>query len=328
MIKRDMKVRNLAIAVALSGIFLTSCGTTGGTTVRGDETGSEDFIFPEIQQADPIPEPEQQPIITAKKDKSVAVQNSVAEVLKNKGVATTGKNNSNTADNSLEGNWVIIKAGEYKIEQDEDMPYLIFESSKGKFYANNGCNIINGKYTVGADKTVRFADVLTTMMLCADVGYQNEISAVLSDGVSVKTAIVQKNNESYLTLSRDGQEVMQLRRNNLEAMSGQWEVVDIEGEAIDGDEVNVFFDIPELTIHGNTGCNFFNGVIVVDPTVPSSLQFAQMGVTQKLCPNAEVERMMLVALEQANTYTFEGNDTLHLKDASGHTVITLKRSYD
>lgn len=249
---------------------------------------------------------------------------------KHQGVRPSKDNNKPhlKATTPIDGEWTIIEAGDKKIKQESDMPYLIFSESEGRFYASNGCNILNGDYTYDKDTgIIGFANVLSTMAYCPDITYQQDISVVLNDGVTVKTKIERKGNESYLYLtSNSNDKLMTLRRHNLEAINGQWDVEEIGGTKFSGNGMNVFFDIAQASIHGNTGCNYFNGKIDIDPFTASAIAFTEMGVTMKACPNSDSERKMLVALEEVTTYNLKDHNTLLLKDSSGKTVITLKRN--
>lgn len=294
----------------LSILVLTSCGSKA-KVIRADELSGEDFININIDES-------------AKPISQEAA--SVSSLKSNKRTSSSKKQPRPVSNSLLNGEWIIIQAGEYSIQQDEGMPYIIFSDKEGRFYASNGCNTLNGDFKFKSNKYITFDHVLSTMMLCSDIGYESEISSVLRDGNTVNAKIEKVDNESYMTLYNSSNKfVMRLRRHNLEVINGQWAVSEIEGEEVDGDEVNVFFDIPELSIHGNTGCNYFNGVVVIDPNVPSGISFAQMGVTQKACPNQEIERLMLVGLEETYSYVLKGNN-LYLKDADGKTRIKLLRT--
>lgn len=230
----------------------------------------------------------------------------------------------------ISGDWTIVKAGDTEISLDDGMPYLIFSDSEGRFYAFNGCNYINGDYTYDqANGKITFANVVSTMADCPDIDFPSSISVVLNEGVSVKTSITEKGRESYMELmSNSGDALMTLRRHNLEVANGQWRIESIDGKKIDAEGLNVFLDIPAMKIHGNTGCNFFNGEIEIDPSEPSSIAFTRMGVTMKMCENAELERTMLVALEETTSYSLKGSDSLELKNSSGKTILKLVREAD
>lgn len=227
----------------------------------------------------------------------------------------------------ISGEWTIVKAGGMDISLDEGMPYVIFSDTEGRFYAFNGCNYLNGDYTYDqANGEIVFANVVSTMADCPHLEFPSSISVVLNEGVSVKSTITEKGRESYMTFSSNsGDILMTLRRHNLDVANGQWRIESIDGEKVDSDGLNVFLDIPAMKIHGNTGCNFFNGEIEIDPSEPSSISFTRMGVTMRMCENAQLERMMLVALEETTSYALKDANTLELKNQAGTTVLKLVR---
>ncbi|MDE7376418.1 MAG: META domain-containing protein [Muribaculaceae bacterium] len=221
----------------------------------------------------------------------------------------------------LEGEWYILKAGSYEITAEES-PYVYFEEDKGRFYANDGCNIINGDYTLSGDN-VTFGNTLSTRKSCPGVLFAPAITKALSG--SVKIDLQDKGQETMMTMKNAaGSTLMTLTRHNLSALNGQWYVMQIGEQKIDDENVNVFLDMGEMTTHGNTGCNFFNGTIVVNPHLTNSISFAQMGTTMRLCPDSDVEMAMMVALEQATVYHLDGHK-LRLLDPSGTTLMVLER---
>lgn len=224
--------------------------------------------------------------------------------------------------NYLEGEWYILNVGKHKIEQEEDAPYIVFETETGRFYASNGCNTLNGSFEVSADNTISFSNVLSTMQHCQDVKYDSDISAVLADGVTVNASFAQIGGDSYINFT--GSKTMKLRRHSLGFLNGNWQVVSINGEKLDDDDATIFFDIAELKIHGNTGCNYFNGEIYIYPNKTNAIDFSKMGVTRMACPKTAQETAMLVALEQTQTVVKNDKEHAILLDANGKEVMKLK----
>lgn len=222
------------------------------------------------------------------------------------------------------GEWTVASVGDVTVEADENMPYVNF-ASDGRFYASDGCNVINGDYALRNDGSLTFANVLSTMKYCPDVEFSTLIASVFGQeryNVDFKRI----GQDSYLYIkSQAGKTVMTLRRHNMEFLNGNWRVTAIDGQPVDDEEANVFIDIAELKIHGNTGCNFFNGSIYIDPSRANAIDFSDMGVTRMACPKAEQEQRMLVALEDTRTAVSDGDDTVLLINKSGREVITLKR---
>ncbi|MCC8119608.1 MAG: META domain-containing protein [Bacteroidales bacterium] len=225
----------------------------------------------------------------------------------------------------LTGDWSIVSVNNKTLVVDEDQPYLIFEPEKGQFYASNGCNIINGDYSLLANGNIQFSNVISSRMACPVQWYHDAISQVLNDGVTVKIKSYNQGNESYLDIiSTSGSKLMTLRRHNMEMINGKWLVTQIGDLHVSNPEVNLFFDIPELKVHGNTGCNYFNGEILIDTQVPSSISFSQMAVTLSMCPDSETEMAMLVALEETHTYRLQGS-SLYFLNSQGKVVMKLHR---
>lgn len=293
----------LACCIAMTAMALTSSCKSKNKVVRADDYDSETIVD-----------------LT---DDSPAIDFKSQIGKKSQAKAKTGK----VTPTPIDGDWTIIAAGGKEIRQDSDMPYLIFSDDDGRFYASNGCNIINGDYRYDFNKmTVEFSNVVSTQQDCPDITYQHDISVVLNDGVSVKAEITHNGHESYLLLkSKSNDLLLTLRHNNMEVLNGQWIVTKIGDTNIDNPEMNIFLDIPMLSIHGNTGCNFFNGKIDVDPFNATAISFTQMGVTMRMCANADNEREMLVALEEVTSYRLIDQNTLQLTDDNDKCLVTLTR---
>ncbi|MDO5394496.1 MAG: META domain-containing protein [Bacteroidales bacterium] len=232
---------------------------------------------------------------------------------------------ASTLPADIAGEWSITQVGDIKVTGDEDLPYLTFVPGEGRFYSSNGCNVLNGAYALEGN-VLKFRNVAATMKLCHDAPYEAAINKVLADGKDVRVFVKRIGQESYMYLnSHSGKSLMTLVRHNLQFLNGQWRVSAINGKAINDDEANVFIDIPSLKIHGNTGCNYFNGEILVSPDVPNSISFSGMGVTRMACPKGDQERLMLVALEETVSAVAVNDDTVAFANSDGAQVLTLKR---
>ena len=222
------------------------------------------------------------------------------------------------------GEWTVASVGEIKIETEENVPYVNF-APDGRFYASDGCNVINGDYVLRTDGFLSFANVLSTMKYCHDMEYSTLISNIFGEKrYSVDFRRIGQDSYLYIQSSA-GKTLMTLRRHNMEFLNGNWRVTAIDGQPIDDEEANVFIDIAELKIHGNTGCNYFNGAIYIDPARTNAIDFSDMGVTRMACHKAEQEQKMLVALEETRTAIAGNDDTVLLMNKSGREVLTLKR---
>lgn len=231
-----------------------------------------------------------------------------------------------TAGQLCGGQWTVASVGKVTINAEDDTPYVNFDE-KGRFYASDGCNIINGDYALRSDGTLTFSHVLSTMKYCPDIEYSALIASMLGENTSTAVDCRQIGAETYLYFkNKAGNVMMTLRRHNMEFLNGNWLVTAIDGKKINDEEVTVFIDIPELKIHGNTGCNFFNGDIYIDPQTSNAIDFSNMGLTRMACPKAGRESAMLVALETTRTaIAGKNDDTVLLINGKGKEVMTLKR---
>lgn len=224
----------------------------------------------------------------------------------------------------VEGEWQIVKVGSKTIPAADEMPYVHFSNESNGFYASNGCNILNGSFIVTGDQ-IAISGVLSTMRACEDAPFADAISAVLSDGKTYTLTESVSDGVSYLTLNNDqGHAVLKLRKSDMSFLNGLWQIVKIGARSYDNPEMNVFFDIPAGKVHGNTGCNYFNGDIYQDVATARSISFGNMGTTRMACPDNAAETAMLVALEQV-TNARQGQDhTALLLDSQGNILLTLK----
>lgn len=230
-----------------------------------------------------------------------------------------------TQDQLCGGKWNVASVGTVTINAEDETPYVQFDS-QGRFYASDGCNIINGDYAVHSDGTMAFNNVLSTMKYCPDFEYSALIAAQLNDNSKPAIDCKRIGQDTYLYFrNAAGNVMMTLRRQNMEFLNGNWMVTAIDGKKNTDEELTVFFDIPELKIHGNTGCNFFNGDIYIDPVRSNAIDISNIGLTRMACPNADRERRMIVALEEAVT-AIEGKHekTVLLLNKKGKEIMTLR----
>lgn len=231
-----------------------------------------------------------------------------------------------TTDELVGGQWNIIGMGDVKINDDEDTPYVNFDRD-GRFYASDGCNIINGTYALRSDGTITFGNVLSTMKYCPEVEYSAPVSAIFNSTTPLSTDCRRIGQDTYLYLKgAKGNTLATLCRHNMEFLNGNWQVTAIDGKKINDEEANIFIDIAELKIHGNTGCNFFNGNLYIDPARSNAIDFNNIGLTRMACPKMEQEQAMVLALEQtASAISGRNSQTVLLLDSKGKEVLTLKR---
>ena len=230
---------------------------------------------------------------------------------------------------SLGGEWTIIQVGATAIDRDEDMPYIIFQPSTAQFFANNGCNTLNGSYSVDGGDNVTFHGILSTLRMCPDVAFENQINSIITENVPVKIRISSVGQESFAEfIGTQGKPLMRMRRGNLEFLNGQWNVESVAGLGKLEAPADLFFDLGELKLHGDTGCNIVNGNIYLDHRQSNAVDFSNMITTRMGCP-APIEKQqtaILVALEETATALSDGQDKVMLLGSDGRILMTLVRA--
>lgn len=245
----------------------------------------------------------------------------------------TTKTASETKDAISEafyGEWLAMDVNGLTVTGD-DRPYVIFEATQNPFvvnlYANNGCNTLNGQVSVTpGGKMVPASTIASTMMLCQDAPYEMGFTLALNN---VKKYTLEKSGSDYILYMKDSTDknLMILRKSGISFLNGAWSVTSVDSEAIPEEmDMQLVIDIPELRVHGNTGCNTLNGSLFIDPEKPNSIQFTDLATTRMTCPFIAKEQALLLALEQVDTAKHGDNaDNVKLLDKDGKTVITLKR---
>lgn len=233
----------------------------------------------------------------------------------------------------LTGQWAIIDINGQAVTatEDDEAPYITFDNSDTaagmvNFFANNGCNFINGAFTIKGNKLVKAGDFLSTMKYCPDAKYEVPVSMALD--AMTGFSIEKLNNEYFLYFKNDeGTTLMTLRKHNLNFLNGAWKVTRIQGVDVNEDNApQVVMDIPELKIHGNAGCNVLNGTITINLDRENGIGFTNLYTTRMTCPQIEIEQTFLLALEQVESCVPGDNDrTAIFKDAQGQTIITMQR---
>ncbi len=236
-----------------------------------------------------------------------------------------------TISHVLYGEWTAFDVNGKAVSGDE-RPYAIFDKAGNnpflvKCYANNGCNTLNGILAVTpGGKMKPTTDFASTMRLCADAPYEQGFNMAMNQVTTYK--IEQVGSEYLLYMNNDeGKTLMVLRKADAGFMNGAWQVTRINNKAMpSGRNLEIVVDIADLSVHGNAGCNVFNGALFIDQEKQNSLQFRDLTSTRMTCPDIALEQQFLVALEQVETVIpGKSADTALLKDATGKVVIQLKR---
>lgn len=244
---------------------------------------------------------------------------------------TVAKADAPVKDNSTQqaeviGEWAVVSLAGHEIGEDTSL-YLIFDSKAKRIYGDNGCNTVNGSYSINpADSTLRFENVITTLRSCPDVADNERAFNIVLDKTRRYTLSFTPELAYILNLQdATGSSLMTLQRQDFSFLNGTWTVTEISGKSVNNPDVQLVFDIPEHKLHGNTGCNILNGTISVDFSEHNSISFQQLITTRMACPEENVEHTLLVALEQVMYARPVNATSCILTDYDGKSVLALKR---
>ena len=183
---------------------------------------------------------------------------------------------------SLNGEWNIIEVNGSAIvpAENQELPFIGFDTATGKVYGNSGCNRLG-----------------STRMACPDMTTEQNVLNALGQVKSYKK--LGKHNMALCNASNRPVVVLQKKASDvkLSALNGEWKIEEVNGEAIpSGMEKQPFinFDVKKKSIHGNAGCNLINGGFETDKENPRSISFPNVISTMMACPDMEVEGGTLV----------------------------------
>lgn len=110
------------------------------------------------------------------------------------------------------------------------------------------------------------------------------------------------------------------------AMNGEWNVVNIKGEAITPSSETPFigFDMSDNRIYGFTGCNRMTGTLSPEEVKNGTIDFGRIACTRMACPDSKYENMFLGVLGEIKKIKNDGKN-IRLCDDSGNTIITLEK---
>lgn len=111
---------------------------------------------------------------------------------------------------TFSGKWSIVSVNGSELGQMETTPFLEFDANGKRVNGNAGCNIINGDYSQGSGNaaSLKFGDMLSTMMLCPDEATERKILDAIA---KVRKYKVNEDGTASL-LNSAGTEVLKLKK--------------------------------------------------------------------------------------------------------------------
>jgi heat shock protein HslJ len=91
----------------------------------------------------------------------------------------------------------------------------------------------------------------------------------------------------------------------LSDLEGSWQIVKLNGKSLPSNMENepfILFNTKESRIHGNAGCNIFNGKINTRRASSNSISFPNTITTMMSCPNLETEQQIMEAINSVKSF--------------------------
>ena len=231
----------------------------------------------------------------------------------------------------LSGEWNIVEVNGQQLSGDSD-PFIGFDMEGKRIYGNAGCNRMMGAFeldSVNAGK-IKLTQMGMTRMMCPDMETERVVTEALNKvagytGTEAGVALTDAEGKGLVILQKREQKVL-----SLADLAGEWKIATVDGaEVVVGKEDKVpflAFDIAEMRVHGNAGCNLINGGFSQEEGQPASLRFSQMISTMMAGPNMELEGKILKAIDQVRSFAAGENGVIILQDAESNAVLTLVKN--
>lgn len=246
-------------------------------------------------------------------------------------MASCGSTKEIVSPTIINGEWNIIEINGSAVvpSPGKEYPSIGFDTSTGKIYGHSGCNRMMGTFDTAAKPGVLdLGEMATTRMFCPDMTMEQNVLNVLKNVKGYRPM-----NNGRLALTNAGNRPIvvltaKTERLTLASLEGEWKIAEVNGEAISQTlEKKPFlnFDTAKKSLHGNAGCNMINGGFTSNDAKENSIKFPAVAATMMACPDMSVERKVLDALNEVNTFKVLTDKSVGLYNADEKMVILLMR---
>lgn len=140
----------------------------------------------------------------------------------------TGKNVD--VSKAILGDWEIVEAGGTAVEPGFDKATISFDG-KGGVHGNTSINYFFGEYSLKGDG-IEFGNIGLTKML----GPTPDVEKAVVDGLNTGVKVKFEDNDNAVVLSKDGTEVLKLKRTELKEDENDGTPVESAGEPVAADQ--------------------------------------------------------------------------------------------
>ncbi len=223
------------------------------------------------------------------------------------------------AAGQLDGRWEILEVRRKSLITATPA-YLQLDFAGGRLYGNTGCNIINARLS-NTTNNIAVSEIATTHHSCVTAQAEQSVIKALGDARSMRADTDGLTTHLYF-ISAHGSTVLAMRRTDLAALDGAWQVSKLDSIDIAPNAIRVIIDATEGAFLARS-TNIVNGITRFDPEVACSVQFENLHTADERTLLTAPEAQLLLALEETATYSITVNRELHLVDTEGITRVIL-----
>lgn len=223
----------------------------------------------------------------------------------------------------LNGNWILATMNGGNLNRMIVLPTLNIDLKTMGISGNGGCNdYFGGIETVSTNK-ITLTEVGSTRKHCENENIEHDYFRALS---KVKGFEIKKEILSFL--DENGAVVLsylKVESNEVDSeLSGEWTNTQINKvDVSDNDKApRLSFDLDEMKISGNDGCNGFFGQL--NQVTSDRLLFSEIGTNLMMCDDMEIPDLFSKALLKVSRYKIQ-EGKLFLYDVDDNLLLVFTK---
>ena len=227
----------------------------------------------------------------------------------------------------LTGEWSIIKVEgkDITVPQNQDAPYIAFDTKNGQISGSASCNRIMGAFDTKAEPgVIDFSRMASTRMMCPDMSVENSIFGALS-----RVDAYRLSNDGNIELCHGDTTLVLLQKRepsvSAAQLNGTWNIKELNGTEVKGDsttEYQMIFDPADKSFSCNTGCNTINGSYDSELT---DMTFYSLMSTRMMCPDMAVEDSLNSILPRVSSFGILAGGGAGFYDNEQNLILLLER---
>ncbi len=226
----------------------------------------------------------------------------------------------------LKGEWNIVSVDgeDVTVPEDQDAPFIGFDTTEGQLYGNASCNYLMGSFDINAAPgVIDFSGMASTRRMCPDMALEQKILEAFGQ---VKSYSLTADGDIQLS-NADGKAVMLLEKRDPQVsareLNGVWNVktlADTPVESLEGKPYQFTFNLNDMTFFVTTDCNNLSGQFKSEA---NELEFFSVTATMMACENMAFEDNIKTVINDVSTFKITSDTLLTLFNKENIPVVTM-----